>query len=369
MTRYLLSISRRVRRTPFTDKVNFHGVKSYTVYNRMLLPTVFSNLEDDYHHLKSHVQVWDVSCERQIDISGPEADYLMQILTPRFLGAMAVGQCLYIPVVDEQGHMLNDPVALKLADDHFRISIADSDLLLWVKGLACGLKLNVRITEPEVYPLAVQGPKSDDLVARIFGEAVRDIGFFRFAKLPFKDHSFIISRSGYSKQGGFEIYVDSPSLAEPLWDALFMHGQDLNVRPGSPNLIERIEAGLLSFGNDMDQQNTPFECGLGKFCKPHLSTSCVGDAALKKTSVKNPTRQIRSLSIAGLPLAPCLEAWPVYVKNKPAGVVTSAVWSPGFNTNVALAMIEQSYWEPGSQLEIQTPSGIRSAIVQAKSFI
>jgi len=201
----LISPSRRLRRTPFSDGVEAAGVKAYTVYNRMLLPTVFRSVEEDYAHLKSAVQVWDV----------------------------------------------NDPVAVKLAEDRWWISIADSDLLLWVKGIANGYRLDVLVDEPDVSPLAVQGPKADDLMARVFGDAVRDIRFFRFGLFEFQGRSLVVARSGYSKQGGFEIYVEGGDIGMPLWHALFEAGKDLDVHAGCPNAIERIEGGLLSYGNDM----------------------------------------------------------------------------------------------------------------------
>ena len=170
-----LSVSHRLRRTPFTEGVTAAGVKAYTVYNHMLLPTVFRSVEEDCAHLKSAVQAWDVSCERQAELRGPDASRLMQMLTPRDLRKLSIGQCFYVPMVDETGGMLNDPVLLKLSEDRYWISIADSDLLYWVKGLAYGLHWEVDVIEPDVSPLAVQGPKADDLMARVFGEAIRSV--------------------------------------------------------------------------------------------------------------------------------------------------------------------------------------------------
>ncbi|MBQ0751477.1 MAG: dimethylsulfoniopropionate demethylase, partial [Roseovarius sp.] len=202
----LLSPSRRLRRTPFSQGVEAAGVKAYTVYNHMLLPTVFRSVEEDYRHLKEAVQVWDVACERQVELRGPDAGRLMQMLTPRDLRGMTPGQCFYVPIVDETGGMLNDPVAVKLSEDRWWISIADSDLLYWVKGIVQGWRLDVLVDEPDVSPLAIQGPRADDLMAAVFGDAVRDIRFFRFGHFDFQGRDMVIARSGYSKQGGFEIY-------------------------------------------------------------------------------------------------------------------------------------------------------------------
>lgn len=369
MSAPILSISRRLRDTPFTRRVNASGVKGYTVYNHMLLPTVFESIEADYHHLKQHVQVWDVACERQVEVRGPDAARLMQMLTPRDLRGMTPGQCYYVPIVDETGGMLNDPVALKFADDKFYISIADSDLLYWVKGLAYGLHLNIDVTEPDVSPLAVQGPKADDLMARVFGEQVRDIRFFRFSMLNFEGRDLAVARSGYSKQGGFEIYVDGSDIGEPLWDALFKAGEELNVRAGCPNLIERIEGQLLSYGNDMTRENTPHECGLGRFCDTHTAIGCVGRDALLRVAVEGPTRQIRSIAIDGDKVPPCTGIWPVYADGEKVGRVTSAAWSPDYKTNAAIGMIRMTHWNAGTRVEVETPDGMRDATVNAKSFI
>ncbi|NNE79985.1 MAG: dimethylsulfoniopropionate demethylase [Silicimonas sp.] len=361
---HLVSHSRRLRDTPFTPGVEASGVTGYTVYNRMLLPTIFESIEADYRHLKSHVQVWDVSVERQIELNGPDALKLMQKLTPRDLSRMQSDQCYYIPVVDENGGMLNDPVAIKHDDTRWWISIADSDLLLWVKGLAVGAGFDVRVFEPDVSPLAVQGPKSDALMEKVFGSVVHDIRFFRQKRLAFGNSSFIVSRSGYSKQGGFEIYVEGSENGMPLWDALFSAGKDLDVRPGCPNLIERVEGGLLSYGNDMTRDNSPFECGLGRFCKPAEGSDFIGRNALEAEAGTGPSRQVRAVSIAGDPIRPPRNAWPLIKGDQKVGQITSAAWSPDFGTNVSIAMVDKDHWEAGTELMVETPEGPRDAVVQ-----
>lgn len=361
----LISPSRRLRRTPFSEGVEAAGVKAYTVYNRMLLPTVFDSVEADYHHLKQHVQVWDVSCERQVELRGPDAGRLMQMLTPRDLRGMLPGQCLYIPIVDETGGMLNDPVAVKLSEDRFWISIADSDLLLWVKGIANGYRLDVLVDEPDVSPLAVQGPKAEDLMVRVFGDRVRDIRFFRFDLFQFEGRDLAIARSGYSKQGGFEIYVDGTDIGMPLWNRLFQAGADLNVRAGCPNLIERTESGLLSYGNDMTDDNTPHECGLGRFCDTQTAIGCIGRDALLRVAKEGPVQQIRPLAIEGDPVGICDRPWGLYAGDLRVGQITSAAWSPDFNTNVAIGMVRITHWGVGTRLRVEADDGERTATVQA----
>ncbi len=366
---YMISPSRRLRRTVFSDGVEAAGVKGYTVYNHMLLPTVFRSVQEDYHHLKSAVQVWDVSCERQVELRGPDAGRLMQMLTPRDMRAMPDDQCWYVPIVDETGGMLNDPVAVKLAEDHWWISIADSDLLYWVKGIANGWRLDVLVDEPDISPLAIQGPKADDLMADVFGDAVRDIRFFRYKKIEFNGEPMVIARSGYSKQGGYEIYVPGSKNAMPLWNALFEAGKKYDVHAGCPNLIERIEGGLLSYGNDMTDDNTPHECGLGRFCDTHAAIACIGRDALLRVAKEGPVQQIRPIDIQGAPVGPCDSWWPIMAKGKKVGRISSAAYSPDHKTNVAIGMVRMTHWDPETEITVETPDGPRSAIVRDKFWI
>ncbi|MEM6637274.1 MAG: dimethylsulfoniopropionate demethylase [Pseudomonadota bacterium] len=364
----LLTPSRRLRRTPFSDGVEAAGVSSYTVYNHMLLPTAFMGVEEDYHHLKNHVQVWDVSVERQVKLSGPDAEHLLKVLTPRDLSRFQVGQCLYMPFVNQGGFMLNDPVGLKLGENEFSISIADSDLLLWIKGVAQGYGFDVNVEEPDISPLAIQGPKADELAARVFGDEVRALRFFCFGAFEFRGHKLHIARSGFSKQGGFEVYVGPSAIGMELWDALFEAGRDLEVRAGCPNGIERIEGGLLSYGNDMTRDNTPFECGLGKFAAPRADSSCIGATALMRAAEAGPDRQIRALEIQG-PAPACDRAWSLYSGYEWAGEVTSAAWSPDFQCTVAIAMIEKDFLQAGCPLSVQTQSGVLDGCVRPVFWI
>ena len=355
--------SRRVRRTPFSEGVEAAGVKAYTVYNHMLLPTVFRSVVEDYHHLKSAVQVWDVSVERQVELRGADAGRLMQMLTPRDLRGMLPGTCYYLPTVDETGGMLNDPVALKLSEDRYWVSIADSDLLLWVKGLAYAWHLDVIVDEPDVSPLAIQGPKADDLAAAVFGDGVRDLKFFRYGYFEFGGELMLVARSGYSKQGGFEVYVEGHARGMPLWNALMEAGRDMDVHAGCPNLIERIEGGLLSYGNDMNRDNTPHECGLGRFCSTQTAIGCVGRDALLRVAKEGPVKQVRAIEIEG-DIPPCDRLWTIAAGGKTIGQVTSAAFSPDFGVNVAIGMVRMTHWDAGTGIEVQTQDGPRSAVVR-----
>ncbi len=240
-----LLISSRTRSTPFSNRVEACGVKAYSVYNHMLLPLIFRSLEEDYWHLCESVQVWDVSCQRQVEITGPDTQKLVQLMTPRDLSQAELGQCFYAPLCDETGGMINDPILIKHSNNHWWLSIADSDVMLWAKGLATGFGLDALVKEPDIWPLAVQGPKAEELLSRVFGKEISKILFFRSSTFNYQGTKMLVARSGWSKQGGFEIYVNDAELGGQLWDELFAKGEDLNVGPGCPNLIERIESGLL----------------------------------------------------------------------------------------------------------------------------
>jgi dimethylsulfoniopropionate demethylase len=363
-----LSPSTRVRTTPFTPRIEAAGVTAYTVYNHTLLPTVFRSLDEDYWHLRAHVQLWDVACQRQVDVRGPDAARLVQLLTPRDLSAAAPGRCLYAPLVDADGGVVNDPVISVLADDHFWLSIADADVDLWVSGLAHGLDLDVSVSTPPVTPLAVQGPWAEDLVARIFGDASREIRFFRFAHLTFAGHPLMVARTGWSRQGGYEIYVDRDDLALPLWDALWDAGQDLGVAAGGPNLIERIEGGLLSYGADMTRAHNPFECRFERFCHLDRPTTFLGRAALERIAARGVARRIMGLELDAATLPPCVAPWPVTVGSQRVGEVSSAAVSPARRRGVAIAMLDRSHARPGAEVTVATPDGVVVATVMDLPF-
>ena len=364
MAGHLISPSTRLRRTPFSSRVEAAGVKAFTVYNHTLLPTVFRSVEEDCAHLKRAVQVWDVSAERQVELRGPDAARLLQMTTPRDLSRMKDDQCYYVPMVDENGGMLNDPVAIRHAPDRFWVSLADSDMLYYFKGLANGYGMDVQVFEPDVSPLAIQGPKADDLVRRVFGDDIVATRFFRHKTVQISGKDMIIARSGWSKQGGYEVYLDGTEHGEVLWDMLFEAGKDLDVHAGCPNGIERIESGLLSYGNDLTLDHTPFEAGLGKYC--HLDeVQCLGHRALVQKST--PERMIRAVAIAGEKVPNCTSPWVLRGPNgEYAGKVTSAAWSPDFNTNVSVATVEAAFWDAGTTLQADVAGDTHTATVQAE---
>ncbi len=354
-----LNMSRRIRRTPFTDKVEEYGVKGFTVVNHMLLPKAFStSVEEDYWHLKKHVQIWDVSCQRQVQISGPDAELLVQKMTPRLITEMKVGQCFYIPLIDENAGMINDPVLLKIDRNIYWLSIADSDVLLWAKGLALGFDLKVNIIEPKIYPLAIQGPKSEKLMISIFGSNISNIKFFHFDYFDFLGEKQLIARSGYSKQDGFEVYFSGFEKGSDLWDEIFKAGKEFNLLPACPNLIERIEGGLLSYGNEFNRENNPYECNLGPFCSQNNDFDYIGKRALLKIKNEGVNKKIRGILFDGGPCPPCAKPFPVFSRDGiQIGQITSGIHSPKYNKNVGLAMISKNCWNAGTEVDVHTSDG------------
>ncbi|MEM7378699.1 MAG: dimethylsulfoniopropionate demethylase [Pseudomonadota bacterium] len=356
----------RMRRSPFFARSHAAGARSYIVYNNMLIATHFEGAEADYRHLKRGVQLWDVGCERQIEIAGPDAARLVQLSTPRDIRRMADDQCYYIPTVDGDGHMTNDPVLVKVDAGRYWVSIADSDQILFYKGVAAALNLNVRVFEPAVSPLGIQGPNADALVGRVFGEAATKVRFFRHVRVDVDGTPMVLARSGYSLQGGYELYFEGED-GSALWDRLMDAGEGLDVRAGSPCQAERVEGGLLSYLSDITDDMTPFEAGLGRFCDidTDTDTGCLGLAALR--AKREPTRQVRPLRIDGPPVPPMGTFWPITTPaGEPAGRVSSCTWSWSFEQNVAIALVDRAHWDAGTALRVVTPDGERSAEVLAR---
>jgi dimethylsulfoniopropionate demethylase len=355
----------RTRRSPFFERSHAAGAQAYRVYNHMLIAGDFVSTEKDYRHLKQAVQIWDVGCERQVEIAGPDAARLVQMSTPRDIGAMRDDQCFYIPTVDRDGNMTNDPVLLRVAPERYWVSISDSDLILYYKGLAAGLGLDVAIREPEVSPLAIQGPSAQALVARVWGEEAASIGFFRHVRVDVEGVPMILARSGYSLQGGFELYFEGVGGGDRLWDRLMEAGRDLDVRAGSPNQTERTEGGLLSYRTDITPDMTPFEAGLGRYCTMDRETGCLAHQALREK--RDPTRQVRPIEIDGDRVPPMTRFWEI-TKNsgENVGRISSSAWSFDFGCNVAIGLVNRAHWSPGTELMVQAPDTPRRARVKSE---
>jgi len=353
MKNFSIAKSRRLRSTPYTSRIEKQGVTAYTIYNHMLLPAAFGSIEDSYKHLKEYVQVWDVAAERQVEISGKDSAELVQLMTCRDLSKSKIGRCYYCPIIDENGNLVNDPVVLKLDENKWWISIADSDVIFFAKGLAAGHKFDVKIIEPVVDIMAIQGPKSFALMEKVFGKKVTELKFFGFDYFEFEGTKHLIARSGWSKQGGYEVYVQNPQAGQKLYDHLFEVGKEFKVGPGCPNLIERIESALLSYGNDFDNNDNPFECGFDQYVSLDNDINFLGKEKLKDIKLKGPQKKlmgvkidIKELSLTG--------SKKLYDENDNIiGELRSACYSPHFQKVIGIAMMQKSHWEASQNFKIQ----------------
>ncbi len=353
MKTFSIAKSRRLRSTPYTSRIEKQGVTAYSIYNHMLLPAAFGSIEDSYNHLKKNVQVWDVAGERQVEIIGNDAAKMVQLMTCRDLSKSRDGRCYYCPLIDDKGGIINDPVVLRLNKNRWWISIADSDVILFAKGLAIGNKFDVDIFEPDVNIMAVQGPKSFELMEKIFGEKIINLKFFDFDYFDFKGTKHLIARSGWSKQGGYEVYVENTISGLELYDHLFDMGKDFDVKPGCPNLIERIESALLSYGNDMDNNDNPFECGFDKYINLDTDAVFLGKKNLKKIQSEGIKRKLMGVQIDAKSINVSGSIDLKDENNNKIGELRSGCYSPYFGKVIGIAMIKKPFWEVSQTVKIE----------------
>ena len=356
MKKFYIAKSRRIRSTPYSSRIEKQGVTAYTTYNNMLLPAAFGSLEETYYHLKENVQIWDVAGERQVEISGKDSARLVQLMTCRDLSKSKIGRCYYCPIIDDQASLINDPIILKLDEQRWWISIADSDVILFAKGLAIGHKFDVKIFEPNVDILAVQGPKSFMLMEKIFGKKITEMKFFGFDYFEFAGAKHLIARSGWSKQGGYEIYVENTKSGLALYDQLFELGKEFDVKPGCPNLIERIESTLLSYGNDIDNNDNPLECGLDKYVNLDTDINFLGKEKLKIVRKQGISKKLMGVKIESKEINVAKSINIIDEKNNKIGELRSGVYSPHFGKVIGIAMMTKPYWNNSQTFKIELNS-------------
>jgi len=353
----------RFRKSCYFDATVRWGVQGFVPYNHMLLPIGFSSPEEEYKSLCDAVCLWDVAAQRQVELLGADALKLAELLTPRALGSMKVGECRYAMVTDEQGMVLNDPVVLKLAEDRFWFSLADSDLLLWIKGLAIAHGLDVRVTEPGVSPLAVQGPKSLALMRELFGDWVDDLRFYHFREVELDGMPMLLARSGWSPERGYELYLLDESRGDELWERIMEAGQKYTIRPGVPNQIRRLEGGLMSYGTDMTSTHNALELGLpAKWCSPDKAADFVGKEALRRLVASGPPRrQVLGLQFAWrntdeIGPGPLFKPWTVRAaaSGDAIGFVSSVCLSPAMGAYIAIATLDIEASSPGTMVVVET---------------
>jgi aminomethyltransferase len=360
----------RLRRSPFFEATQRHGATAYTVYNHMLFPIGFADLEEEYWHLLRHVTLWDVSVERQVEITGPDAFEFTNMLTPRDLSRCAVGQGKYVAITAEDGGIINDPVLLRLGENHFWLALADSDVLLWARGVALKSGLRVKIIEPDVSPLQIQGPKAKDVVQALFGDAVTSLRYYWFLETKLDGIPLVVTRTGWTGEVGYEIYLRDCSRGDELWERIIEAGKPSNIRPTGPSDIRRVEAGILNWGADMTIENNLYEVGLDYLVDEGKSADYIGSAALKRIKAQGVRRKLAGIEIEGPRIEMNAVAWPVAFGGDTIGRVTSVVYSPRLKKNIGYAMLPAAQAVPGTALRVIIPGvGERRATVVPKPFI
>ena len=359
----------QIRKSPFFNGTVRWGATDFSVYNHMYIPRSFGDPEQNFWNLVNDAILCDVAVERQVEIAGPDAAAFVQLLTPRNLSQCAVGQCKYVLITNEAGGILNDPVLLRLEENRFWLSLADSDVLMWAQGVATHAGLDVTICEPDVSPLQLQGPKSGDIMATLFGETIRDLKYYWLDHFELDGIPLVISRTGWSSELGYELYLLDGSQGEALWEKLMAVGEPMGLKPGHTSSIRRIEGGMLSYHADMDAHTNPFELGLDRLVDLEMPANFIGKAALKQAQQQGISRQQVGLELDGEPLpGPNTQFWPVAVNGEVIGKVTSAVYSPRLKKNIALAMVAIGHSAVGTACTVQLTGETRSGTIVPKPF-
>ncbi|MDB4092016.1 glycine cleavage system protein T [bacterium] len=356
----------QIRKSPYFDATVRWGSQGFSVYNHMYIPRDFGDPEQNFWNLVNDAILCDVAVERQVEITGPDAAKFTQMLTCRDLSKMAVGQCKYILITNADGGILNDPILLRLAGNHFWISLADSDILLWAQGVAINSGLDVTICEPDVSPLQLQGPKSGEIMRTLFGDEIMDLRYYWLREVELDGIPLIVSRTGWSSELGYEIYLRDGSKGDRLWEIIMAAGLDFGLKPGHTSSIRRIEGGMLSYHADADMSTNPYELGLDRLVNLEMEADFIGKAALRRIKDEGVSRKQIGLIIDGDPLTgPNTTFWEINSNGEAIGKVTSAVYSPRLEQNIALAMVSAEHANIGAQVEVVTKSGpIRATICE-----
>lgn len=359
----------QIRKSPYFDATIRWGAKAFSVYNHMYIPRDFGDPEQNFWNLVNTAILCDVAVERQVEITGPDAMRFAQMLTPRDLSKMAVGQCKYVLITNAEGGILNDPIALRLAEDRIWLSLADSDILLWAQGLAVHSGMDVTICEPDVSPLQLQGPHSGYIMQALFGEEIADLRYFWLRELELDGIPLVVSRTGWSSELGYEIYLQDGTRGDDLWEAIMAAGAPYGLQPGHTSTIRRIEAGMLSYHADMDAQTNPFELGLDRLVALETDAAFIGKEALRRIRDAGVTRKQVGLVLDTDPLAgPNTVFWPILKDAARIGKVTSAVYSPRLGKNIALAMVDADQAEIGTGMQVLVDNLMVDAAVVERPF-
>lgn len=330
----------RLRKSPFYRSTIEDGAESLLTYNRMLIPRGYGDREAEYWRLINGVSMWDVAVQRQVQLKGPDAAKLAQILCVRDLSNQAIGQGKYVAICDHGGVLINDPIALKIAEDCYWLSIGNSNIWFWARCVAGERGLDVEVTEPDVSPLAIQGPKAEDVVASLLGDWVRDLKYFWFKDAEIEGIPLIVVRAGWSKQGGFELFLLDGTKGDQLWKLVKEAGRPFDIGPGYPNPSERTESGLLNWGVDTDDATNPFEVRMGKFVDLDVDDDVIGVGALRQIKMDGVKRHQLGLILDGPEEHENQGIWlPIKKDGTQIGHLTHKAWSYRLKKMIGYALV------------------------------
>jgi len=358
----------RIKKSPFFEKAVEYGATEFHPYNGMWMPVGYDSPVNEYWNVLERASLWDVGVQKCVEIAGPDAEAFMQLLTPRDITTIEPGRCAYVFLTNQDGGVLNDPVMLRIAEDRFWLSTADSDMYLWAKGVSAFAGHEVEIATPHVYPMQLQGPRSAEIMVDIFGEEILDLRYYRWMRSSVDGIDVVISRTGYSSELGYEVYLLGEARGGELWEILMTAGKPYGISPGSPNRIRRIEGGVLDYASDITPDENPLELGLDRLIA--WDTDFLGKAALEKVRDEGVRRRLIGLFLDGPALQKNNEhRWPVTSASTKVGFVTNAVHSPRLDRNIAFAMIDVPFDANDTVLTVETVEGVRSAERTTLPFI
>jgi len=359
-----LTIGPRVRKSPYFDATVRHGARAFTIYNHMYMPTLYAGPEAEYWSLVNDVTLWDVACQRQIEISGPDAFDLVQFLTPRDMSRCKVGQCQYMVLTDEAGGIINDAILLRVGEDQFWLSPGDGDVLVWVLGVAINSGMDANVFEPDVSPLQLQGPKSPQVAQKLFGNVALELKYYWLAEIELDGIPLVISRTGWSGELGYEIYLRDRNFGDELWEKVMAAGREFNIAPITPSTIRSIEGGLLSYFSDISRDDNPFVFGFDAFVDFDQPGDFIGKAALQEIRKNGVARKFVGVEIDGDPIVNTnTEFWKVVYGSDVIGHLTRCIYSPRLEQNIGFVNVPTQHAAPGIELTLNTPLGARTATV------
>jgi len=358
------------RRSPYFEATRRAGCKAYDIYNKMYLPAEYDDVSVEYKALQEGVTLWDVGVERTVQVSGPDADRLIDMLTCRDLTQCAVKQGKYMLVMSPEGGIVNDPVLLHVEEDVWWMQLADSDAGLYAIGVLSQLDLDAEVSYPDVHPVQVQGPLSAKTLEKLVGPAIYDIKYYWCGRFTIGDIPVVISRTGWSAVPGFEVNLLDGTRGDALWQAIMDAGEEFAIRPIAPNEARRVEAGIFNWGSDISLGDTPFHVmGLERLVEDQPQ-DYIGKQALERVRREGVDRRLVGIEFDDAePIEGITRPWPAHVDAKPIGRVTDAVWSPGLRKNIGYVWVPTELSEPGNVIDVESETGTMRGRTAAIPFV